>query len=87
MKFHEISTPDPRFHEIAMVFTPATTREDPDETTTMAALPPVVQRHTGAEYESGRVHRHLMNEEQPIGGMLRTGGGEPTAPSPRAHHH
>ena len=40
--------------------------------TTMAARPPDVQRHTGAEYEAGRVHRHLMNEEQPIGGMLRT---------------
>ena len=28
-----------------------------------------------------------MNEEQPIGGMLRTGGGEPTAPgaSPTRH--
>ena len=55
--------------------------------TTMAARPPDVQRHTGAEYEAGRVHRHLMNEEQPIGGMLRTGGGEPTAPgaSPTRH--
>ena len=53
----------------------------------MAARPPDVQRHTGAEYEAGRVHRHLMNEEQPIGGMLRTGGGEPTAPgaSPTRH--
>ena len=55
--------------------------------TTMAARPPDVQRHTGAEYEAGRVHRHLMNEEQPIGGLLRTGGGEPTAPgaSPTRH--
>jgi hypothetical protein len=57
------------------------------ESTPMAARPPVVLRHTGAEYESGRVHRHLMNEEQPTGGMLRTGGGEPTAPgaSPTRH--
>ena len=90
---NEISTPHPRFHEMSMAFTPATTREDPEDDdvqafqTTMAARPPDVQRHTGAEYEAGRVHRHLMNEEQPIGGMLRTGGGEPTAPgaSPTRH--
>ena len=30
----------------------------------MTARPPDVQRHTGAEYEAGRVlHRHRMNEE------------------------
>ena len=29
MKFHEISPPSPRFHEIDMAFTPATAREDP----------------------------------------------------------
>ena len=95
MKFHEISNPHLRFHEIAMDFTPAAAREYPKTKkarkrrrwTTTAARPPDTQRHTGAEFEAGRVHRHLMNEEQPIGGMLRTGGGEPTAPgaSPTRH--
>ena len=31
----------------------------------MAAPPPDVQRHTGADFEAGRVHRHHRNEEQP----------------------
>ena len=34
----------------------------------MAALPRQVQRHTGADYEAGRVHRR--NEEQPLLGHM-----------------
>jgi len=34
----------------------------------MAALPHQVQRHTGADYEAGRVHRR--NEEQPLLGHM-----------------
>ena len=39
MKFHEISPPSPRFHEIDMDFTPATARADPESALTTLSRP------------------------------------------------